>query len=85
MEEIRCGACRKKLGEGVFAQLVIKCPRCGVLNHLRAKSPEPERPGASFNESNMNGQLTGNTQPYHRPGLGAPTDRRQPVCRDRRV
>jgi phage FluMu protein Com len=56
MEEIRCGACRKKLGEGVFAQLVIKCPRCGVLNHLRAKSPEPERHRASNPEGTLNGK-----------------------------
>lgn len=85
MEEIRCGACRKKLGEGVFAQLVIKCPRCGALNHLRATSPEPERPGAPFSESTMNGQITGNMQPQHRSSLGEPTHSRQSFCRDRRV
>lgn len=55
MEEIRCGACRKKLGEGIFAQLIIKCPRCGALNHLRAKSPEPERHRASNPEGTLNG------------------------------
>lgn len=55
MEEIRCGVCRKKLGEGIFAHLVIKCPRCGALNHLRAKSPEPERHRASNPEGTLNG------------------------------
>lgn len=34
MQEIRCGACRRKLGEGVFPRLAIKCPRCGVLNQF---------------------------------------------------
>ena len=55
MDEIRCGACRKKLGEGEFARLIIKCPRCGVLNHLRAGSPEPERRRASNPERTLNG------------------------------
>lgn len=55
MEEIRCGVCRKKLGEGIFAQLIIKCPRCGALNHLRAESPTPERPGASYTKGTLNG------------------------------
>ncbi|QSI34539.1 Com family DNA-binding transcriptional regulator [Variovorax sp. RKNM96] len=44
MEEIRCGACRRKLGMGVFSHLVIKCPRCGAMNTLRAARPTPERP-----------------------------------------
>ena len=45
--DIRCGHCRRKLGEGVYARLVIKCPRCRALNHLTAQSPAPhasERP-----------------------------------------
>lgn len=48
MEEIRCGACHRKLGEGLYTALSIKCPRCGVLNQLKkAGSLKPERPGAS--------------------------------------
>ncbi|ART47568.1 MULTISPECIES: Com family DNA-binding transcriptional regulator [Acidovorax] len=47
MEEIRCGACRRKLGEGEYTRLVIKCPRCGAINSLRAESSIPERHGAS--------------------------------------
>ncbi|QNK71458.1 Com family DNA-binding transcriptional regulator [Variovorax sp. PAMC26660] len=43
MEEIRCGACRRKLGMGQFTCLLIKCPRCGAMNTLRAASPTPER------------------------------------------
>lgn len=39
--EIRCGACRRKLGEGTYQALTIKCPRCGAMNHLRAESPPP--------------------------------------------
>ncbi|MFE1572299.1 Com family DNA-binding transcriptional regulator [Comamonas odontotermitis] len=47
MQEIRCGSCGRKLGEGIFQILSIKCPRCGTINSLRALSPTPERPGAS--------------------------------------
>ncbi|WP_081466410.1 Com family DNA-binding transcriptional regulator [Collimonas fungivorans] len=39
MSEIRCGSCSRKLGEGEYITLVIKCPRCGTLNHLRATRP----------------------------------------------
>ncbi|TYK68829.1 Com family DNA-binding transcriptional regulator [Comamonas sp. Z3] len=42
MEEIRCGNCRKKLGEGVYVRLSIKCPRCGAFNQLSAVSATPE-------------------------------------------
>lgn len=28
LEEIRCGGCQRKLGEGRFTRLEIKCPRC---------------------------------------------------------
>lgn len=52
MDEIRCGNCHRKLGEGEYTRLVIKCPRCGVLNQLRAVSPIPERPGAPQSEEN---------------------------------
>lgn len=47
MVEIRCGACYKKLGEGEYRRINIKCPRCGALNVLRAESPAPERHRAS--------------------------------------
>ncbi|WP_076591966.1 Com family DNA-binding transcriptional regulator [Herminiimonas arsenitoxidans] len=43
MQEIRCGSCNKKLGVGIFTRLIIKCPRCAVINQLRAMSPAPER------------------------------------------
>ncbi|MBU1352088.1 MAG: Com family DNA-binding transcriptional regulator [Gammaproteobacteria bacterium] len=46
MNEIRCGNCRRKLGEGEYSRLVIKCPRCGVMNTLRAESPPSARQGA---------------------------------------
>jgi len=42
MDEIRCGACGKKLGDGIYQTLQIKCPRCRTLNFLRAQSPKPE-------------------------------------------
>ena len=37
--DIRCGKCNRKLGEGQYIRLAIKCPRCGVLNHYRASTP----------------------------------------------
>ncbi|MGQ5524817.1 Com family DNA-binding transcriptional regulator [Chitinimonas sp. PSY-7] len=36
MESIRCGSCNRKLGEGTYTLLVIKCPRCKTLNTLKA-------------------------------------------------
>ncbi|WP_395026608.1 Com family DNA-binding transcriptional regulator [Comamonas odontotermitis] len=52
MDDIRCGSCGRKLGEGIYTHLSIKCPRCGVLNNLRAVSPTSERPGVPFVENN---------------------------------
>ncbi len=37
--ENRCGKCNKLLAKGQALNLSIKCPRCGVINHLRAVSP----------------------------------------------
>jgi phage FluMu protein Com len=37
MQELRCGACRKKLGAGIFIEIQIKCPRCKTMNYLRAE------------------------------------------------
>jgi phage FluMu protein Com len=39
MQEIRCGNCRRKLAEGVYVVLAIKCPRCGAINNLKANEP----------------------------------------------
>jgi phage FluMu protein Com len=38
MKEIRCGHCQRKLAVGRYIELQIKCPRCGVINHLKAES-----------------------------------------------
>ncbi|RGE46962.1 Com family DNA-binding transcriptional regulator [Comamonas testosteroni] len=68
MQEIRCGSCRRKLGEGEYSRLSIKCPRCGAFNQLSAASAptEPHRgPSAEINDKS-----------HH------PLDRRQaPPCR----
>ncbi|WP_189460767.1 Com family DNA-binding transcriptional regulator [Jeongeupia chitinilytica] len=50
--EIRCGHCGRKLAEGQYTLLTIKCPRCRALNHLKAESLTPVRqraptPGAN--------------------------------------
>ena len=58
MDEIRCGNCRRKLGEGIFTALTIKCPRCGVLNSLRAASPSPARQGAPDPQGHHNVTVT---------------------------
>ncbi|OYZ76100.1 MULTISPECIES: Com family DNA-binding transcriptional regulator [unclassified Polaromonas] len=56
MQDVRCGACSKKLAVATFERLQIKCSRCGTLNDLRAgatqQSPQPERPRASKNGAN---------------------------------
>lgn len=44
MNDIRCGACSKKLGDGIYQTLQIKCPRCKTMNFLRAASLTPEHP-----------------------------------------
>lgn len=47
MDEIRCGNCHRKLGEGEYTRLAIKCPRCGHINQLSALSATPARRRAS--------------------------------------
>ncbi|MDR2221032.1 MAG: Com family DNA-binding transcriptional regulator [Methylobacillus sp.] len=47
METIRCGKCNRKLAESDYKVLCIKCPRCGTMNVLKAKSLELERHRAS--------------------------------------
>jgi len=42
MSDIRCGTCGKKMGDGIYQSLHIKCPRCKTMNYLRAESPKPE-------------------------------------------
>ncbi|WP_315383479.1 Com family DNA-binding transcriptional regulator [Microvirgula aerodenitrificans] len=43
--DIRCGHCGRKLAEGEYISITIKCPRCGCLNHLKAASLHYERHG----------------------------------------
>ncbi|MBV7457343.1 Com family DNA-binding transcriptional regulator [Acidovorax sp. sif1233] len=43
MQEVRCASCNRKLAEGLFQQLNIKCPRCGTLNSMRVENPSPSR------------------------------------------
>ncbi|MHC1791766.1 Com family DNA-binding transcriptional regulator [Solidesulfovibrio sp.] len=42
MQEIRCGGCNRLLAKGSAVDLVIKCPRCHTINHVRAMSPDQE-------------------------------------------
>lgn len=51
MNTIRCAKCAKKLAEGQYLCLSIKCSRCGTLNSFTAhqgvspdRVPIPERP-----------------------------------------
>ncbi|MFI5443671.1 Com family DNA-binding transcriptional regulator [Polaromonas sp. UC242_47] len=58
LEEIRCGSCQRKLGEGRYTSLNIKCPRCGALNILRASAADPSSqsaPPARRRASSKNG------------------------------
>lgn len=41
--DIRCGQCHKKLAEGTYIALSIKCRHCKTINQYRAESPKPER------------------------------------------
>ncbi|HGM5039169.1 TPA: Com family DNA-binding transcriptional regulator [Stenotrophomonas maltophilia] len=44
MENLRCGGCAKLLGKADgYRQIQIKCPRCGVLNHMKAQSLSSDR------------------------------------------
>ena len=47
MDEIRCGNCHRKLGEGEYTRLAIKCQRCGRINQMSTVSATPERHRAS--------------------------------------
>jgi phage FluMu protein Com len=59
LEEIRCGACGRKLAMAQsYARLEIKCTRCGVLNVMRAASPQPARLGASQPKGACDGEET---------------------------
>jgi len=41
---IRCGECARLLAKAAhYAELQIKCPRCGTLNHLKAPSLPTDR------------------------------------------
>ena len=51
--DIRCGKCNRKLGEGQYIRLSIKCPRCAAINHMRASTPSThahERPTGKKDE-----------------------------------
>ncbi|MCC7632593.1 Com family DNA-binding transcriptional regulator [Stenotrophomonas rhizophila] len=44
MKNLRCGDCAKLLGKaGGTYEIQIKCPRCGVLNHMKAESLSTDR------------------------------------------
>jgi phage FluMu protein Com len=36
--DIRCLGCNKLLGKGIWTELEIKCPRCKLINNLKATS-----------------------------------------------
>ena len=38
MKELRCTQCHRKLAMAAFLEIEIKCPRCGAINHEKAKS-----------------------------------------------
>ncbi|MBD9377023.1 Com family DNA-binding transcriptional regulator [Pseudoxanthomonas sp. PXM05] len=44
LSNLRCGDCARLLAKaGAFDELQIKCPRCGVVNHLKAQSLPTDR------------------------------------------
>ncbi|HMS05728.1 MAG TPA: Com family DNA-binding transcriptional regulator, partial [Burkholderiaceae bacterium] len=75
--DIRCGHCARKLAEGQYVSLSIRCQRCGTVNHWangpvrdsRAQSPIAARRRASdlsFGHSTCD--TTSRTPPPPRPG-----------------
>lgn len=58
LPEIRCGACSRKLGEGRFEVLSIKCTRCKTVNLLRAESATPARHRAPQDHEAKHGKST---------------------------
>lgn len=56
--DIRCGVCRRKLGEGHYVHLAIKCPRCRAINHFAAPSHifthASERPASTRKDEHGN-------------------------------
>lgn len=44
LNPMRCGGCERLLAKiGPRAEIQIKCPRCGTLNHLKAESLPADR------------------------------------------
>ncbi|EPQ8799869.1 zinc finger domain-containing protein [Pseudomonas aeruginosa] len=44
LNPMRCGGCERLLAKiGPGAEIQIKCPRCGTLNHLKAESLPADR------------------------------------------
>lgn len=69
MQEIRCCNCCKKLAEGDYLRLDIKCPRCKVVNRLSVMNTELERQGASIRtgkNDKSNRSLDGRQAPLSR-------------------
>lgn len=51
MQEIRCGHCGRKIGEGEVVELRFRCARCKTLNHIQFPATRhtiPARPSASI-------------------------------------
>ncbi|MBX8488041.1 Com family DNA-binding transcriptional regulator [Pseudomonas cichorii] len=41
LKDCRCNKCKRLLARlGEYTELQIKCPRCGMLNHVKAASLE---------------------------------------------
>ncbi|WP_242003045.1 Com family DNA-binding transcriptional regulator [Vulcaniibacterium tengchongense] len=53
---VRCGECARLLAKAAqFAELQIKCPRCGTLNHLKAASLPTDR-RERYDEGSIDGE-----------------------------
>lgn len=54
--DIRCGQCGRKMAEGTYIVLSIKCPCCRAINHYRASTRTPhasERPTHHQEDANV--------------------------------
>ncbi|WP_081986698.1 Com family DNA-binding transcriptional regulator [Chitinibacter sp. ZOR0017] len=53
INSIRCGQCDRKLAEGRYLELSIKCPRCGNLNQYQSISERHRAPNQGKHDGSV--------------------------------
>ncbi|MGS0744192.1 Com family DNA-binding transcriptional regulator [Glaciimonas sp. GG7] len=73
MQDIRCGTCSRKLGEGDYIALAIKCPRCGTLNQFNTHPLRATRPAPACRRASESGVPHGCKSDHSMAGRQAPS------------